>query len=112
MHAAAPCDSALAPAPATPLPSAMNATDCVHSRPMQGKYLAEITQQVFDDLEQNKYQLSEYRLSIYGSKKDEWDVLAEWVVDHKLYSSTVRWMIQIPRLYSIYKASGQIKNFA
>jgi adenosine deaminase len=79
---------------------------------IKGKYLAELTQQVFEDLESNKYQLSEYRLSIYGAKPNEWDALAAWVVDHKLFSANVRWMIQVPRLYSIYKASGQIKNFA
>lgn len=71
-----------------------------------------MTQQVFEDLESNKYQFAEYRLSIYGAKRDEWNALSEWVVDHKLFSSNVRWMIQVPRLYSIYKASGQIKNFA
>jgi len=71
-----------------------------------------VTQQVFEDLESNKYQFAEYRLSIYGAKRDEWNALSEWVVDHKLFSSNVRWMIQVPRLYSIYKASGQINNFA
>jgi len=79
---------------------------------IKGKYLAELTQQVFDDLESNKYTLSEYRLSIYGAKANEWVALAEWVVDNKLFSANVRWMIQVPRLYSIYKANGQIKNFA
>lgn len=79
---------------------------------IRGKYLAEITQQVFEDLESNKYQFAEYRLSIYGAKDNEWDALSEWVVDHTLFSANVRWMIQIPRLYSIYKASGQVKNFA
>lgn len=33
---------------------------------IDGKYLAELTQEVFSDLEANKYQLAEYRLSIYG----------------------------------------------
>jgi AMP deaminase len=79
---------------------------------IKGRYLAELTQQVFEDLESNKYQFAEYRLSIYGAKIDEWDSLADWVVDHKLFSHNVRWMIQTPRLYSIYKAAGQIKNFA
>jgi len=79
---------------------------------IKGRYLAELTQQVFEDLESNKYQFAEYRLSIYGAKTDEWQALAAWVVDHNLFSSNVRWMIQVPRLYSIYKASGQISNFA
>jgi AMP deaminase len=33
---------------------------------IKGRYLAEITQEVFLDLEANKYQFAEYRLSIYG----------------------------------------------
>ena len=78
---------------------------------IKGKYLAEITTQVFDDLESNKYQFAEYRLSIYGREATEWNALAQWVVDHKLFSANIRWMIQIPRLYSIYKAAGQLKNF-
>jgi hypothetical protein len=31
-----------------------------------GRYLAEITREVFSDLETAKYTLAEYRLSIYG----------------------------------------------
>ena len=66
----------------------------------KGKYLAEVTKEVFDDLEANKYQFAEYRLSIYGRDLNEWDVLADWVIDNNLFSHNVRWMIQIPRLYS------------
>ena len=36
-----------------------------------GRYLAEITREVFSDLEANKYNLAEYRVSIYGRKPDE-----------------------------------------
>ena len=39
---------------------------------LKGRYLAEITQQVLDDLTANKYQFAEYRLSIYG--RSELDV--------------------------------------
>ena len=42
---------------------------------------------------------------------DEWDKLAKWVVDNKLYSHNVRWLIQIPRLYDVYKKTGIIGNF-
>ena len=28
---------------------------------------------------------------------DEWDKLASWIVDNKLFSHNVRWLIQIPR---------------
>ena len=36
---------------------------------MKGRYIAEITKQVLDDLENAKYSLSEPRLSIYGQSK-------------------------------------------
>jgi AMP deaminase len=50
-------------------------------------------------------------LSIYGRKPDEWDKLAEWVINNKLCSHNVRWLIQIPRLYDVYKENGSIENF-
>ncbi|GJJ69650.1 AMP deaminase [Entomortierella parvispora] len=78
---------------------------------IQGKYLAEITKEVISDLEQSKYQMAEYRISIYGRSEDEWDKLADWVVDNKLFSPNVRWLIQVPRLYSVYKATNTVENF-
>jgi AMP deaminase len=56
---------------------------------IQGKYLAELSQEVFNDLESSKYQMAEYRISIYGKSKDEWDKLARWIVANKLFSPNV-----------------------
>lgn len=53
----------------------------------------------------------EWRISIYGRSLDEWDKLAAWVVDSKLFSFNVRWLIQVPRLYDVYKSSGLMNNF-
>jgi AMP deaminase len=78
---------------------------------LQGRYLAEVTKEVFDDLETTKYQMAEYRLSIYGRKHTEWSTLAAWVVDNNIISTNVRWMIQIPRLYQVYKTGGMISTF-
>ncbi|ORX68326.1 AMP deaminase [Linderina pennispora] len=78
---------------------------------IDGEYFAQITKEVMSDLEQSKYQMAEYRISIYGRSIDEWDKLAAWVVDHKLFSNNVRWLIQTPRLYNVYKAGGQVENF-
>lgn len=50
------------------------------------------------DLEESKYQHAEPRLSIYGKSRNEWDNLAKWAVNNKVYSENVRWLIQIPRL--------------
>lgn len=76
-----------------------------------GRYLAEITKEVIADLESSKYQMVEWRISIYGRSLDEWDNLAAWVVDNKLFSHNVRWLIQVPRLFDVYKASGLMENF-
>ncbi|KAG0069893.1 AMP deaminase [Linnemannia elongata] len=78
---------------------------------IKGRYLAEITKEVISDLEQSKYQMAEYRISIYGRSEDEWDKLADWVVEHKLFSHNVRWLIQVPRLYNVYKATKTVQNF-
>lgn len=78
---------------------------------IKGKYLADITREVFFDLEQSKYQMAEYRLSIYGRSEDEWDKLASWIIDNKLLSNNVRWLIQVPRLYNVYRSSGLVKDF-
>lgn len=53
----------------------------------------------------------EWRLSIYGRALDEWDKLAAWVVDNKLFSPNVRWLIQVPRLFHVYKSEGRMENF-
>lgn len=79
---------------------------------IQGRYLAELTKEVMTDLEQSKYQNCEWRISIYGRSPAEWDKLAKWIVDNELFSHNVRWLIQIPRLYDIYKANGTITNFS
>lgn len=78
---------------------------------IKGRYLAEITRELINDLEQSKYQFAEYRISIYGRDPKEWDKLATWVVDNNLFSNNVRWLIQVPRLYDVYKSNGTVDNF-
>ncbi|KAI1387044.1 AMP deaminase [Hypoxylon trugodes] len=78
---------------------------------IQGRYLAEISKEVISDLESSKYQMVEWRISIYGRSLDEWDKLATWVVDNKLFSHNVRWLIQIPRLYDVFKATNLMESF-
>ena len=78
---------------------------------IKGRYLADITREVISDLESSKYQMVEWRISVYGRNINEWDTLAAWVVDNKLFSPNVRWLIQIPRLYSLYKSMKMVNNF-
>lgn len=65
---------------------------------LHGRFLAELTQEVLTDLELSKYQHAEYRISIYGRKQVEWDILAAWYCQNKLYSDNVLWLIQVHSL--------------
>jgi adenosine deaminase len=49
----------------------------------------------------NLHQMAEYRISIYGRKKSEWDQMASWIVNNELYSDNVVWLIQV--LLSIFR---------
>lgn len=60
------------------------------------------------DLEESKYQNAELRLSIYGRSRDEWDKLAHWAVTHQVYSSNVRWLVQVPRLLWVSLVVGSV----
>jgi AMP deaminase len=76
-----------------------------------GKYLADLTKRVLADQETLKYQLSEYRISIYGRRADEWDKLGRWFTQHHIFSPVARWLIQVPRLYPSYYAEGNVQSF-
>ena len=78
---------------------------------MKGRYLAELTKLLLKELEESKYQHTEWRVSIYGTRIDEWDKLSKWVNGFGLISPNNRWMIQIPRLYNIYKKNKSVANF-
>ncbi|XP_033758870.1 AMP deaminase 2-like isoform X6 [Pecten maximus] len=78
---------------------------------INGKYFAHVLKEVMEDLEESKYQNAEYRLSIYGRSRDEWDKLAKWAVEHKVYSDNVRWLIQVPRLYDVYRSNNLVQSF-
>ncbi|PRQ41288.1 putative AMP deaminase [Rosa chinensis] len=78
---------------------------------IQGRFLAEVTKEVLSDLEAMKYQMAEYRISVYGRKQSEWDQLASWFVNNDIYSENVVWLIQLPRLYNIYKKMGIVTSF-
>ncbi|TRY86024.1 hypothetical protein DNTS_029359 [Danionella cerebrum] len=78
---------------------------------IHGKYFAHIIKEVMSDLEESKYQNAELRLSVYGRSPDEWQKLAEWAITHSVYSENVRWLVQIPRLYDVYRSRNQLGSF-
>ncbi|KAH9773674.1 AMP deaminase [Citrus sinensis] len=55
--------------------------------------------------------IQEYRVSIYGRKQSEWDQLASWFINNEIYSENAIWLIQLPRLYNVYKQMGIVKSF-
>jgi AMP deaminase len=65
-----------------------------------------------DDFKTAKYQLAEWRVSIYGKNINEWQKLAKWFYDNRLTCTNIRWLIQIPRLFHIYRSNNDISSFA
>ncbi|CAH4034184.1 unnamed protein product [Pieris brassicae] len=78
---------------------------------MNGTYFARIIKEVINDLEENKYTYSEPRISIYCKSKSEWSKLASWALRNDVHSAHVRWLVQVPRLYDIYRISKLLNNF-
>lgn len=78
---------------------------------IQGRYFAQILKEVLYDLDESKYQNAELRLSIYGRNRQEWDNLATWAVNNNVYSDNLRWLIQIPRIYDIYRTNRMVETF-
>jgi len=78
-----------------------------------GRYFAELLKIVLNRHELSKGHVSglELRLSIYGMERHEWDDLADWMLTDweggdfpgPLVSKSNRWMIQIPRLWRIFR---------
>ncbi|XP_010879492.1 AMP deaminase 3 isoform X1 [Esox lucius] len=79
---------------------------------IDGEYFARIIKEVSNDLEESKYQHAEPRLSIYGRSADEWASLSKWFIQQKVHSTNMQWIIQVPRIYDIFKSKKLIHNFA
>ncbi|XP_077035930.1 AMP deaminase 3 isoform X3 [Agelaius phoeniceus] len=76
-----------------------------------GEYFARMVKEVARELEESKYQYTEPRLSIYGRSPDEWLNLAKWFIKHKVYSPNMRWIIQVPRIYDIFRSKNILPSF-
>eukprot|EP01065_Artemidia_motanka_P032390 TRINITY_DN39403_c0_g1_i1.p1 TRINITY_DN39403_c0_g1~~TRINITY_DN39403_c0_g1_i1.p1 ORF type:complete len:1511 (+),score=647.38 TRINITY_DN39403_c0_g1_i1:55-4587(+) len=77
---------------------------------MAGRYFAELCKRVLDRVANDGY-YTELRLSIYGRKDDEWDKLARWAVDNNVERDCNRWLIQVPRIYHIFRKGKMVSNF-
>lgn len=79
---------------------------------MGGRYFAELIKKTFQRQQERGGVYSEFRLSIYGRRRDEWRNLAVWWSSHGMSHRTNRWIVQVPRIYDIYKKEGSIASFA
>eukprot|EP00746_Dinoflagellata_sp_MGD_P166638 gnl/MRDRNA2_/MRDRNA2_96681_c0_seq1.p1 gnl/MRDRNA2_/MRDRNA2_96681_c0~~gnl/MRDRNA2_/MRDRNA2_96681_c0_seq1.p1 ORF type:complete len:834 (+),score=131.83 gnl/MRDRNA2_/MRDRNA2_96681_c0_seq1:100-2601(+) len=79
---------------------------------IDGRFLAELTHQVMDNYKKDKWIQAEWRISIYGKSRDEWAKLAKWFRTYRICCPNIRWYIQVPRLYPLFKKLGKIQNFS
>ncbi|KAJ0173440.1 hypothetical protein K1T71_010589 [Dendrolimus kikuchii] len=73
--------------------------------------ILDVHAEVMADLQENKYTYAEPRISIYCKNKNEWSKLASWALRHDVHSPHIRWLVQVPRLYDIYRINKLLKNF-
>jgi AMP deaminase len=86
------------------------------SNAIDGRFFGELTRQLLDNAERklaSSQTTMELRISIYGIDRGEWGRLAKWVLTpwlgatglpaRPLLSEANRWIIQIPRLYSLFR---------
>jgi len=76
-----------------------------------GRLKAELIKEVFKRSYEHRNCYFEPRVSIKGLKADEWKSTAVWVMNHKLHSPCMRWMIQVPRIYPLWKSMDKVQNF-
>ncbi len=55
--------------------------------------------------------MAEWRISVYGTSPKEWSHLAQWVMNNRLVSPHLKWVIQVPRLYHILKEKNDVHSF-
>uniref|UniRef100_A0A8C8ZT46 AMP deaminase n=1 Tax=Prolemur simus TaxID=1328070 RepID=A0A8C8ZT46_PROSS len=78
---------------------------------INGEYFATIIKEVGADLVDAKYQHAEPRLSIYGRSPDEWSKLSSWFVRNRIHCPNLTWMIQVPRIYDVFRSKNFLPHF-
>ncbi|CAB1329757.1 unnamed protein product, partial [Coregonus sp. 'balchen'] len=78
---------------------------------IDGEYFARIIKEVASDLEDARYQYAEPRLSIYGCNPNEWTKLSGWFNKHRVFSPQLKWMIQVPRIYDVFRGRNFVPHF-
>lgn len=83
-----------------------------HDNHIEGRYLAELTRDVITDAEQREYVACEFGISVYGKSKREWATLSKWCTENSLFSEQLRWLVQVPRLYGVFRGYGKVGSFS
>eukprot|EP01063_Lacrimia_lanifica_P032145 TRINITY_DN5441_c0_g1_i3.p1 TRINITY_DN5441_c0_g1~~TRINITY_DN5441_c0_g1_i3.p1 ORF type:complete len:1170 (+),score=431.91 TRINITY_DN5441_c0_g1_i3:179-3688(+) len=78
---------------------------------MGGRYFAEIAKSTFAQFMRDEYTYAEMRLSIYGRNNLEWTKLAVWFDTHGMACTHNKWMVQVPRIYPIFRKHGAVSSF-
>jgi len=81
------------------------------SNEIGGRLFAELTHELFSQLATAKYVKTEYRISVYGSSANDWKSVAEWAHDFDLYSPDNMWMVQIPRIYTVFRTRNVVQSY-
>lgn len=78
---------------------------------MNGRYFAELIHDVFEQYSKDRSTFAENRISIYGMNLKEWDKLSSWFATHGMSSKHNKWIIQVPRVYKVFRAMNVIGSF-
>ena len=76
----------------------------------KGKYFAEIISEVFEKSKKSGVKM-EPRITLFGRYQHEWNDLAEWTAFHGFLRDDVRWVVQVPRIYQLWKQTGDLESF-
>jgi AMP deaminase len=79
---------------------------------IQGRFFAELVKEVIKGIDKEKYVLAEYRISIFGKQANDWETTAKWLKTYEVSSKRIRWLVQIPRLFSEFKKKALVSNFS
>ncbi|EPY19670.1 AMP deaminase [Strigomonas culicis] len=78
---------------------------------MNGRYFAELIHDVFAQYSRDQYTYAENRVSVYGINIKEWDKLSDWFATHGMTNKHNKWIIQVPRVYKVFRAQNVIGSF-
>lgn len=78
---------------------------------MNGRYFAELIRDVFAQYSRDRCTFAENRVSVYGINSKEWANLANWFTTHGMSCKHNTWVIQVPRVFKIFRSQNVIGSF-